>query len=380
VNDRIPPQAEPYEQLPRILLQGGLPDEALGLDYALSTEWVNFEHDERVTGQRFDADVGVQRPIVGPAYFLTPAFSFRHTRYSLDETTAAFSEPNPDRTLPVASLDTGLIFDRPVGSMYTQTLEPRLFYLYVPFRDQDNIPAFDTSLLDFSFAQLFRDNRFSGADRIGDANQLTLALTSRFLNTESGRQTLSASIGQILYFDEQEVTLPDESFVEDDTSDLAGELALNLGNRWTASTTTLWDPDDDEVDLGAARVRYFGGNNRILNLAYRFRRAEPDIPALDEDLQQTDVAFAWPLGAHWNVVGRWNYDLEARRDLELLAGFEYGSCCYKLRVVARRFIIGDEAEYNNSIEVQLVLKGLAQLGSPLGDILQRGILGYEDYE
>jgi LPS-assembly protein len=381
IDDTIPSRAEPYERLPQFLVGGGLPDQALGLDYDLTAEWVNFEHDERLTGQRLDLDLGVRRPVVGAAYFFTPGIGLRHTRYSLDGTNAVFTEDSPTRTLPLMSLDTGLIFERSLGGgKYVQTLEPRLFYLYVPFRDQDDIPVFDTSLLDFSFAQLFRENRFIGADRVGDANQLTLALTSRFLNTESGLQALRASIGQILYFDEQEVTLPSQTFEDDDTSDLAGELALRLGDRWTTSATALWDPNEDQIDLGAARLQYLSENNRVLNLAYRFRRAEPDIPALDQNLQQTDIAFAWPLSARWNVVGRWNYDLEEQRDLELLAGFEYESCCYKLRVAGRRFIIGDEAEYNNSIEVQLVLKGLAQLGSPLGEMLERGILGYRDYE
>jgi LPS-assembly protein len=385
VDDTIPPQAEPYEQLPQVLLEGGLPDQALGLDYGLAAEWVNFEHDDRISGQRLDLDFGIDRPIVGPAYFVTPAVSLRHTAYSLDETNARFPEENITRTLPVASLDSGLIFERPVaGGEFLQTLEPRIFYLYVPFRSQDEIPIFDTGLLDFSFAQLFRKDRFIGPDRIGDANQLALAVTSRFLNTGSGYEALSASIGQILYFDDPEVTLPNQSFEDDETSDLAGELALRLGRRWTASASTLWDRHEDGVEFGAARLRYFGTDNRILNLAYRFWRTDPEIPFLDENLQQTDVAFVWPLGARWHVLGRWNYDLEEQRDLELLAGFEYESCCWKLRVAGRRFIvddeIGDEAEYNNSIEVQLVLKGLTQLGSPLGELLERGILGYEAYD
>jgi len=381
VDDTLLAQAEPYEQLPQILLEGGLPDRAFGLGYDLRTEWVNFAHDDRVAGQRMDVDLGIERPIIGPAYFFNPAVSLRHTAYSLNETTARFTDDSITRTLPVASLDSGLIFDRPIGGGdFVQTLEPRLFYLYTPFRAQENIPTFDTGLLDFSFAQLFRENRFSGADRIGDANQLTLGLTSRFLNTGSGQQVLSASIGQILYFDEQAVTLPSQTAVDDDTSDLAAELALNLGERWSASAATLWDPQDDEVQRGTARLNYSGTDNRILNLSYRYRRADPRVPGLNETLRQTDIAVVWPLSPRWRALGRWNYDLEEQRDLELLAGFEYDSCCYKIRVAARRFIIGDQAEYNNGVEVQLILKGLAQLGSPLGELLERGILGYEDYD
>ncbi|MBA2492042.1 MAG: LPS assembly protein LptD [Gammaproteobacteria bacterium] len=381
VDDTLRPQADPYEQLPQILLEGGLPDRAFGLGYDLRTEWVNFAHDERVAGQRMDVDFGIERPVIGSAYFFNPEVSLRHTAYSLDETTALFTDDNITRTLPVTSLDSGLIFDRPIGGGdFVQTLEPRLFYLYAPFRAQDNIPTFDTGLLDFSFAQLFRENRFSGADRIGDANQLSLGLTSRFLNTGSGQQLLSASIGQILYFDEQAVTLPSQTAVDDDTSDLAAELALNLGERWSASAATLWDPQNDEVQRGTARLNYSGTDNRILNLSYRYRRADPQVPGLNETLRQTDIAVVWPLSPRWRALGRWNYDLEEQRDLELLAGFEYDSCCYKVRIAARRFIIGDQAEYNNGVEVQLILKGLAQLGSPLGELLERGILGYEDYD
>jgi LPS-assembly protein len=395
VDDTLPPGADPYERLPQILLEGALPDRRFGLGYDLTNEWVNFAHDERVTGQRFDIDFGIERPFTGPAYFVTPRLSLRHTRYSLDETSAQFRNADITRTLPITSFDSGLIFERLAGDgKFLQTLEPRLFYLYVPFREQNDIPIFDTGRLDFSFDQLFRENRFSGADRIGDANQLTLALTSRFLRIDSGLETLSASIGQVFYFDDRRVTLPGQALVNgdtsdlvnNDTSDLAGELDLALDSHWTARASALWDPHAGQVDLGAAQLRYFGADNRVLNLAYRFRRADPQLFALNEDLHWTDIAFAWPLSAGWHAVGRWNYDLEQQRDLELLAGFEYESCCYKLRFAGRRFIIGNESTfgnestYNNAIEVQLVLKGLAQLGSPLGQLLERGILGYQDYD
>ncbi len=379
LSDALAPVAEPYERLPQVLLKGGLPDQALGFGYDLSSEWVNFGHDELVTGQRYDFTLGVERPFAGAAWFANPAVSVRHTGYSLDETNAVFTDDRFTRTLPTLSLDSGLFFERRIGGgKILQTLEPRLFYLYVPFRSQNAIPVFDSAPLDFSFEQLFRENRFSGPDRIGDANQLTLALTSRFLKTDTGREALRISIGQILYFDEREVVFPGQTIMDDDTSELAGALEIALSDRWTASADALWDPRDSEVELGTTRLRYTGADNRVVNLAYRFRRADQETLGLGQDLHQTDIAFAWPLSESWHAVGRWNYDVEEQRDLELLAGFEYESCCYKLRVAARRFIIGVDDEYNNSIEAQLVLKGLAQLGSPLGELLERGILGYQD--
>jgi LPS-assembly protein len=389
IDSRFPSIVEPYARLPQILLAGALPDQRFGLGYDLNAEWVNFANDERITGRRLDLDLGVEQPFTGASYFIDPSLHLHYTRYSLDETNALFPDANITRTLPIVSLDSGLLFDRLLaGGKILQTLQPRLFYLYVPYQKQDDIPIFDTTRLDFSFAQLFRKNRFSGPDRIGDANQLALALTSRFLRTDTGLEILSANIGGILYFDDRRITLLNQPSMDDSTSDLAAGLTLNLNNRWTASADALWAPHEHEVDLGAARLRYLGANNRVLNVAYRFLRTNPQIFALTQDIHQTDIAFAWPLSDHWSAVGRWNYDLVVQRNLELLAGFEYESCCYKLRFAARRFVIGDEiggqisdeTRYNNSIEVQLVLKGLAQLGSPLGELLERGILGYRSYD
>lgn len=365
----INPLNRPYERLPQILLDGRLVDQAFGLGFELETEWVRFDRDAGVIGDRVDALFGIDRPFVQPGFFIKPSVSVRFSNYNLGNISEQGVDATPTRTVPILSLDSGLIFERRQGNgRMLQTLEPRLYYLYVPFRDQSGIPTFDTAELDFNFLRLFRDNRFIGGDRIGDAHQLTLALTSRLVDTQNGHETLSASVGQIFYFRDRKVTLPPRQTEETNSSDVVGELSFGIGDQWTVRGTTVFDPREGEQQRTTASLRFRAKDNRIFNLGYNFRR---------DDLDQTDLALAWPLGRRWHALGRWNFDLESGRNLEILGGLEYETCCWKARLVARRFINNADGDFNNSFEAQLVLKGLTALGSGLDDVLERGILGYE---
>ncbi len=374
LDESITEASRPYRRLPEISLDGRFLDGPAGFDVLWESEWVSFDRDQRVMGDRYDLALTLKRPFVAPGYFLTPAVSWRETGYKLEniEGTAFASEASPRRGLPVASLDSGLIFERiAANGNSAQTLEPRLHYLYVPFENQADIPLFDTSELDFSFTQLFRNNRFSNADRLADANQLSAALTTRFIDLGDGHQTFSASVGQIFYFEDRKVTLNNTAPIETHRSDLAAELSLNLHDRWLAQAGMLRDTELEQTSRSSVRLRYQSEQNRIINLAHRYRR---------DDFEQTDLAFAWPLGQRWRILGRWNYDLIEERDLEALAGIEYESCCWTFRVAGRRYLNDSEDEYNESIQAQLILKGLSQIGSPLGELLESGILGYEsDY-
>ncbi|MGI9303073.1 MAG: LPS-assembly protein LptD, partial [Gammaproteobacteria bacterium] len=365
VDRTIADAAKPYERVPQVLFDGYWPDLMLGLDYGVGGEWVQFDRDNSVTGDRVDLSAKLSRPVSQAGYFFTPTAQVRHTLYSLENAGAV--DPEPQRTLPVLSVDSGLIFERDyAGGSVTQTLEPRLFYLYVPFREQSDIPGFDTGRLDFDFSQLFRTDRFSGADRVGDANQLTAGLTSRLIDFDDGQESINASVGQIYYFRDRVVTLPGAVVETDTTSDLAGQLSLRLGS-WAGIGSLLWDPGDSRTQRGTAQLVYRADEDHIVNLAYRLRR---------DELEQTDFALVWPLTRRWSVLGRWNYSLRESRNLEILAGLEYESCCYKVRLAARRFVADTDGDFNDTFFLQFVFKGLSQLGSPLDKLLERGILGY----
>lgn len=384
VDEAVPRSARPYYRLPQFLLGATFPDRRFGLSYRLHSELVNFQRDDGVTGTRLDLKPSISLPMGGAAYSVIPTAALRHTQYQLDNT-APDASANPSRTLPSFSLDSGLFFERDLqwkSTPLVQTLEPRLFYLYVPFRNQDNLivdesgqdVVFDTSPLTFSFARMFADNRFTGADRVSDANQVTFALTSRLLHAAEGSELLRASIGQIYYFENPRVTLPGTAPIIDDSSDILGELSARLASRWTATTTVQWDPHEEETERSIFRVQYRPDQDRLVNFSYRLLRDEF---LVGEDLEQTDVAVLWPLTRRWHVIGRWLYSLEDKRDLETLAGIEYESCCWALRVVGRRYATDTEAETNSAIYLQLVLKGLGNIGQDIDQLLKNDILGYE---
>lgn len=367
VDDESLPTDDPYKRLPQVLVSNSFSNLPAGLEFTTRSEWVAFEHDDLIDGNRLDLFTEISRPWTAPGYFLNPSMRFMHTAYDLS---SSDNNNDPTRTLPSFSIDGGLIFEREVFSnQLRNTFEPRLFYLYTPERDQTDIPLFDTGEYEFSFAQLFRNDRFSGADRVSDANQLTAAVTTRFINQNNGDEIARASIGQIFYFEDREVSLENTGDDDDKTSNIAGELKFGLSDRWQAIAAALWDPQEEEFNRTNTRLQYRSENNFVFNIGHRFRRA---------DFNQTDISFIYPISEQWRAVGRWNYDLKDSRDLDLLGGLEYDTCCWKLSFAARRFTNDSEGDYNNSIEIQLTLKGLTSLGSPLTEQLQRNIRGYED--
>ncbi|MDW3095642.1 MAG: LPS assembly protein LptD [Gammaproteobacteria bacterium] len=367
VDDESLPIDDPYKRLPQILLTNSFGDLPAGIEFSSSNEWVAFDHDDRVDGNRLHLSTEISRPWTTPGFFFKPSMRLMHTSYDLS---SSDGNNDPTRTLPSFSLDGGLIFERDITNSHRrQTLEPRLYYLYTPERNQSDIPLFDTGEYEFSFAQLFRNDRFTGRDRVADANQLTAAITSRYLNQNTGEELLRASLGQIFFFEDREVTLNNTEDDDDSYSNLAGELKIDFHDRWEAIAAALWDPQEEEFNRTNTRIQYRSANNFIFNIGHRFRR---------DDFSQSDISFIYPISEQWRAVGRWNYDFKDNRDLDLLGGLEYDTCCWKLSFAARRFTNDSEGDYNNSIEIQLTLKGLTSLGSPLTEQLQRNIRGYED--
>jgi LPS-assembly protein len=362
----------PYKQLPRILFDAAPDKRLLGLKVGARAEANYFDHSDNtlVTGTRIDLQPRLSYPVYKAAWYIDPAVSVRHTAYHLDDV-AKGENDNPDRTTPIVSVDAGSFFERSSHwgrTGYIQTLEPRLFYLYVPETSQDDLPVFDTGDYDFNFWTLFRENRFSGPDRMGDANQLALALTTRLLNPASGRQVFSASIGSLFYFRDREITLPGEPVETDSTSDLIGELTLALARNWNADAEVHWNPHDSTTSRNDYRLQYRAGPRRLVNLSYRHRR---------DSQEQTDLSMLWPLSRAWHMVGRWYYSLDENETIEALAGLGYESCCWGAQLVGRSFINDEENRRNTAIFFQLEFKGLGKLGTKVDDALERGILGYQ---
>ncbi len=391
-------QQDPYQRLPRLHLS--YDNRLRGWRYGGYAEWVDFRRDSACVlsaggdcleipvteGKRLD-----MAPYLGYAWeptwgFLRTRATLRHTRYDLDLPFAGdFAPPgcvgncrdrSPSRTLPIFSTDAGLLFERPNAfgnSDWRQTLEPRVYYLHAPQREQTNLPTFDTAALDFSFAQLFRENRYTGADRQADANQLTLALSSRLLD-DDGAERAAVNVGQIYYFDAPEVYLPDEvaaGIIDDrQRSAYVAEVRARLSGTWSVTGGFRYDPETERTDFGAVRLQKRFGESGLLNLGYRYRPG---------DLEQSDISALLPINDNWRAVFRWNYSLRERTTQEAVAGFEYVSCCYSVRLLSRNYLRGIGNQRRNAVFLEFELTGLGSLGRDTGDFLRRAILGYQPF-
>ena len=367
IDDAIAPEDEPYRRVPQLLASGFWPDQWLGLALGFDSELVNFDRDVGVTGWRMNVAPEIALPIARAGWFVTPSVVLDHTRYALSNTAPGQSS-SPDRTLPIASLDTGFTLERTMkNTSRLQTIEPRLLYVHVPFEDQSDLPVFDTITPDLNLIQLYRKNRYLGVDRIADTDQVSLGITSRILDTSTGRELVSATIGQTRYFSDSKVTLPGQSFVSTESSDYIAEVSFLLNQNMNFDLGHQWGESGDGTTQSEARFQYRPSSNKILNLAYRFRR---------DSLEQGDLSLSWPVSSNWNVVGRYNYSFRDNEALEQFFGIEYDSCCWGLRLVARRHISTRDGTQDSSIGLQLVLKGMASVGTAADKILERGILGY----
>jgi LPS-assembly protein len=369
------PIIPPYFREPQVLARLD-PVEWYGLEFAGNAEYVRFRQPALV-----DADRTVLYPTVawtrrGNAWFFTARTGIHLSTYNLEDPNAP--EKNIDRSVPITSLDSGLIFERDAnyfGRDFIQTLEPRAYYVYIPFREQNNIPVFDTAIDDFNFSQLFTENRYLGSDRIGDANQITLAVTSRLLDPATGEERMRLAVGQRYYFSSQRVTLSEPPRTANssdllfsgegkitDTFSAAGTYEVNINGRQT-----------QEFDIG---VRWQPTLGKVLNASYRYNRQtiDPNTGALTT-LKQIDVSGQWPVG-NWSLIGRWNYSVVDRKTLEGVIGAEYNGGCWVFRIVAQRLITNVQ-QVSNSVFAQIELNGLARLGTNPIDVLRRSVPGYQ---
>lgn len=434
----------PYERLPQLRLDGGhwLGETGLKLDYRAEYSYFDRNLDrgflygkdglqidsagntirtpdenliglQRATGHRISLSPKISYPWQNNWAFVTPAARLQSTYYDLDFDKRQNPDPNlffdydkanttPSSTIPVASLDTGLYFDRDTswfGNSLRQTLEPRAYYLYAPNRKQYDQPLFDTNQNTFSYASLFRDDRFSGNDRTGDANQLALGLTSRALQA-NGIERARASFGQIFYFEDQRVQLLNNEGKQNDddtksTSAYAAEFMYRVSDAWKVRGDALWDPKESNRNAGSLMANYQPEPRKVINAGYRFRNDINTFNALRGDfsddkyrrIDQSDVSAIWPLNPQWSMIARWQHDFASDRTLEAFGGLEYDSCCWKLRFINRYWVDYNEFESvahdegKHGFFVQIVLKGLGNVtGNRVESLLDEGIPGYRERE
>jgi LPS-assembly protein len=424
----------PYSRVPRVQATALYPIENSNFEFAFDSEAVNFLRGVGPTGLRLNLSPEIRWSSRGPGYFFEPAVGYDFTQYDLRD--AGLGLPStPTRALPYARLDTGLVFERETGSQgqRTQTLEPRLVYSYVPYRNQDELPIFDSGLPDLNLTELFRTNRYVGSDRIGDANQVALAVTTRLFDTVSGAQYLSATVGQIRYFSIPRVGLPTDALnpatallgqnvpivnpleLPGDAlliargqpfvpyypgepisalnrygltqpqqvnsqipgafpaSDIVAEVVLTGYKHLGVNLDYQWNPYTSQTEKSEISVQYRPDPSRVINIGYRFQEGI---------LKQWDGSFAWPIAEHWNTVGRWVYSLQDRQTIEQVAGFEYKSCCYKVQLVQRRYLsirpgtTTTGGTLDTSIALQLELTGLSSVGKREDSFLEQSIRGY----
>ncbi|NCW20429.1 MAG: LPS-assembly protein LptD [Gammaproteobacteria bacterium] len=359
----------PYARLPRVLASGAWQRVGtLPLSFGFDGELVNFDRDAGVRGWRADLAPRLGLDLGNAGYYLRPEVGWRYTRYDLENLTRG-GDDKPARALPWAALDAALRLERNGGadSRTRMTLEPRLLYLWTPYRNQDALPIFDTALPDLDFVQLFRTTRYAGTDRIADANHASVGLTSRIYDSRSGRQLLTATLGQTWRFERPRVRLPGETTPANNRSDLVAQLGISAWRDWNVNLGLQWDSEASRQQRSHLRVQYRPDDERALNLAYRFQR---------DRLEQGEVSGAWPIHARWNAYGRMVYDIRERTTLERFAGLEFKACCWRLRVVGRRFVSSRTGERDTGIYLQLELNGLASVGSSADAFLEEAIRGY----
>lgn len=363
LQDPLAPVTPPYARAPQLTLNVNRQTD-YHVDLGLQGEYVDFDHPFLLNGRRQILSPSLSVPLQTSYFYLTPKLGYHYTRYT-------FEDPNvPDETrgLPIYSIDSAVTFERNArlwGRDFIQTLEPRLYYVYIPFRRQDQLPIFDTAAADFSLAQIFTENQFIGGDRINDANQLTAALSSRLINPGSGEEQLRFVLGQRYYFKEQQVTL-NTTPRDFDRSDLLLAATGKLTANWLTDVGLQYSANTSRMERSNLALRYQPGIGKVMNFGYRFTR---------DTLEQVDLSSQWPIGGRWTGLARWNYTLRDKRLLEGLAGVEYNAGCWAARFVVHRFVSATQ-EYINAMFFQLELNGVSRIGSNPLELLRQNVTGY----
>lgn len=393
IDELIDDEDLPYRMLPQLRADGRYKLGESPWELGLGTEYTYFDHPEDIVDSPTSAHRIQLTPFARYNYrrawgFVVPKLAFNYRYYDLNQVN--LSDNTTELETPVASIDMGLYLDRPFtfsNSEYLQTLEPRVFYLYAPFREQNNLPTFDTAKTSFGYEQLFRDNRFTGGDRIGDANQVSIGLTSRLIHQDSGLEQINVSLGQIFYLRDREVQLSEDDATEDTTlSPFVGRVNWYINEQWSWRADAQWDSQENNVDSVVTGFGYRDAMGNLANFTYNHYddgavTADPE----SEKIKQSDVSFIWSLNQRWALIGRWGFDLEQSRSFDNIVGVEYESCCWRVRMVNRRYLkeSNDEIEVvkpAHGIFIQFELKGLGGVGGSVDSILEDAISGFRERE
>ncbi len=368
---------QPYARAPQLTLNSRFTNIDNQLNYDVNSEYVYFDHSDsaKVIGDRIVINPFISYPIQTDPGFFIPKLSLHHLQYNLDQLGAPTDNKTPSATVPIFSTDMGVFFERDTGFAGTEllhTLEPRLFYLYAPNVDQSELPVFDTALTTFSQSLFYAENRFSGKDRIGDSNQLTASLTTRFYRQDNGTEVFNAAIGQIIYFRDRLVTLPGGTADTTDRSSYITSLSLTPDPKIKITSEFHFDSEFEHTEVSNSRVSYQAGPDSVINYDYRFRRNE---------LRTQGISFAWRINPGWRVFGGYETDIENDRRLEDFFGIHYDNCCWAVRILGHEYfdkLEAGTARYESAIWFELELKGLSSIGSRkrIDSILESGILGY----
>jgi len=366
----------PFQRMPQLSLNG-----SKEWDWGtarIQNQLTRFESDPNSTlpvkaGTRFSTYPSISMPITRPYGYITPKIGVSYTSYNLDNIDAAYIstyDKSADRTLPILSVDSGLFFERDtriVSRNYTQTLEPRLFYVFIPNQDQSRLPVFDSGLADLNMGTMFIENQYTGGDRINNANQLSMSVGSRLIDSDTGEQRLAAMVGQRFYFEDQKVGLPGEILRVGTSSDIIAAATAHLRNKWNIDAAWQFDTDRGETIKSNIGTRYNPEPGKVLNLSYRFTK---------DNLEQVNLSSQWPIGHSYYGLARMNYSLRENKMIEGLAGIEYDAGCWQSRFVVQR-VQTATADANYAMFFQLELGGMASIGSNPLQLINRNIPGYK---
>jgi LPS-assembly protein len=368
----------PYRREPQVLLNAQ--QNVMDANIALAGDYADFRHDTLPNGERLVINPSVSYPLLNDlGYYLTPKLGVHYTHYKMGENNTA-TWTDATRTLPIFSVDSGMVFERDVpsflGSDYLQTLEPRLFYVFIPYKDQSLLPVFDSAQAPFSFGQIFSENRFFGSDRVGDANMATLALTSRVIDNEGGTERLRVMLGERFSFKVPQVTMPNTPADSNNRSDILMGLSGRLTKAWSLDSLMQYNPIRSQTMAYNVTAHYKPEAGKLVNLGYRYTSATlATSTGLPSALRQADISTQWPLFRRWLGVGHLNYSLLDRRIVEALAGLEYNQSCWTMRFVAQSFSTATNTR-STGIFLQLELNDLVRIGSDPLDALRLSVPGY----
>lgn len=366
LQDPAAPIVSPYKRLPQLAVNAQR--NYGGANLAFSGEYVDFAHPTLENAQRLVLNPSVSYPLVSdPAFYLTPKVALHSTYYAMGANNTRVL-PDSSRTLPIMSMDSGVAFERDwnlFGGDYVHTLEPRAFYVYVPYKDQNLLPNFDSAQANFDFTQMFTENRFFGSDRVGDANHVTLALTSRLLEQENGIERLKLLVGERFSFKTPRVNLVAPTTTTS-KSDVLLAASGQVTKAWSFDSEFQYDPNQSHSQRYNIAARYRPELGKSFDLGYRFAR---------NTLRQIDLAGQWPLSSRWHAVGRLNYSLQDGKTLESIAGLEYNQSCWTLRFVVQSFTVAAQ-QANTGIFLQLELNDFISVGVDPINALKQNVPGY----